>query len=710
MRWIILLVVFCTFSTVFAQVPDTLWTRTYGSNGNDTAEEVRQTVDGGFIIVGVTESNGSHAEDCYLIKTDGDGNTIWSRTYGVLNHNGGESVQQTSDGGFILAGWAYDVYSSGWDIYVVKTDTVGDTLWTRRYGSSFETDLAHSIQQTADGGYIIAGRTDSYGAGQADAYLVKTDNAGNTQWERTYGGGSADAARSVEQTSDGGYIVAGYTSSFGVHAQDAYLIRTNHVGDTLWTRTFGDLSYNYAHEVHQASDGGFIFAGYTQSGWDFYVVKTDYAGNTEWTRRYGGAQTDLAHAIWETQDGGYIVVGRTDTFGNADVYLIKIDNIGDEEWTRIYGGNSDDAARSVQQTDDGGYIVAGYTRSFGSGQDDFHLLRLSQDSQMRVLSPNGGEEWRILQNDTVRWSAPGYVSAIRIHLNRDYPQGTWEIIIDSTDNDGVEEVLVTDPLSSNCRVRVSKYDGSDFDISNSNFSIISSQGYLTLVDPLHPEGQILLWNAGVVECPRDTSRTFFLKNFGLDTTIVFAPTIMTGLDFSVGSNCPPSFIIAPGEISTCSLSVTFDPLDNGIHKDTILIITDAVNAQNGYLPIPLLGQQISTPATPQITIIPDGIDARLIWNPITESILGCPVTITAYLAFYSPNPDGPYYFNGYASDTTYTHSGVIRFADGMFYEMVAYAGSLQYLDSIILKSERLRPTLESMIQTQRELHPQLWNK
>jgi hypothetical protein len=363
--------------------PDTLWTRTYGGSGYDYAHSVQQTTDGGYIAAGRTTSFGADIENAYLVKMNSQGDTLWTHTYEDCEM--ALCIQQTTDGGYILAGETWSFGAGMTDFYLVKTDSQGDTLWTRTYGGS-NYDDALSVQQTTDGGYIVAGLTYSFGAGGGgDFYLVRTDSQGDTLWTRIYGGSSDDAASSVQQTNDGGYIVAGGTMSFGAGDYDFYLVKTGSHGDTLWTRTYGGNSYDYANSVQQTDDEGYIVAGCTYSfgagSYDCYLVKTDSQGDTLWTRTYGRSDYDFAWSVQQTTDGGYIVAGGTgwsSGAGSDDCYLVKTDSQGDTLWTRTYGGGYGEEALSVQQTIDGGYIMAGYTTSF-EGYSDFYLVKTGPD-------------------------------------------------------------------------------------------------------------------------------------------------------------------------------------------------------------------------------------------------------------------------------------------------------------------------------------------
>jgi hypothetical protein len=373
-------------STAFALDPgDTLWTRTYGGGTEDLAYSVQQTTDGGYIVAGYTDSFGAGVEDIWLLKTDANGDTVWSRTYGGNSTEEGWSVHQTSDGGYIIAGHTRSFGAGGADIYLVKTDANGDSLWTRTYGGT-QYDQAWCMQLTTDGGYIIGGYTESFGAGSGDIWLIKTDADGDTLWTRTYGGGQYDDAWDVQQTTDGGYIVAGQTRSFGVGSYDVWVLKTDANGDTLWARTYGGGDVDYGRSVQQTPDGGYIVAGYTRSfgagDMDIWLVKTEANGDTLWTRTYGGSSAEYLYSMQQTSDGGYILAGETMSFGAGvwDVYPVKTDSNGDTLWTRTYGGSGADYAYSVQETSDGGYVIAGGTMSFGAGRRDVWLLKLAGEA------------------------------------------------------------------------------------------------------------------------------------------------------------------------------------------------------------------------------------------------------------------------------------------------------------------------------------------
>ena len=360
--------------------PHVLWSQAYGGMESDEANAVLQCIDGGYIIAGQSYSFGAQG-DCYLVKTDGNGIVQWARTYGGYNNDWAYSVAQTSDRGYIFAGNTSSFGAGQWDAYLVKIDSLGNRQWTRTFGGA-EWDWTRCLKQTPDNGFILAGGTRSFGAGGYDCYLVKTDSLGNAQWTRTYGGGDDDEANFILLTSDGGYALTGRTASLGAGGTDMYFVKVDSIGNLQWARTYGGNGDEWALSACQTADGGYAIAGYTQSfgagQTDAYLVKTNSRGVVQWTRAYGGQDNDYVYSMQHTVDGGYILAGNTWSFGAGqwDVFLVKTDSTGRRIWTRTVGGANWDWARSIQQTSDGGYIMAGGTRSYGNGYTDFYVVRL----------------------------------------------------------------------------------------------------------------------------------------------------------------------------------------------------------------------------------------------------------------------------------------------------------------------------------------------
>jgi hypothetical protein len=387
--FIVFALLFLSSLPAAAQPPDTLWTHTYGGNDFDEGFSVRQTLDGGYIVIGSTFSLDLY--DVYLAKVNASGILVWQRRMGGINDEVGKSGQQTADGGYIVAGYTTSYGAGLYDIYLVKTDSLGNQIWQRTYGG-YNTEIGFYMQQTSDNGYIIIGYTDSYGAGSSDIYLIKTDTLGNPIWQRTFGGSNLDWGQGVHQTSDGGYIIVGSTESYGAGSEDVILIKTDGAGNQVWQRTYGGSNLDGGRSVQQTSDGGYIITGMTDSfgaGRQVYLVKTDASGNQLWQRTFGGSLVDWGSSVQQTSDGGYIIAGGTISYGmgQADVYLIKTDAAGNEIWHRVIGGSLDDGGNSVQQTADGGYIITGHTGSFGLGNYfDVFLIKTDADGNISPLS------------------------------------------------------------------------------------------------------------------------------------------------------------------------------------------------------------------------------------------------------------------------------------------------------------------------------------
>ncbi|MFZ8804371.1 MAG: hypothetical protein ACO2PO_15495, partial [Candidatus Calescibacterium sp.] len=299
---------------------------------------------------------------------------------GGSNDEAAYSIIQSSDGGYVVAGKTQSFGAGDYDMYVVKLNSYGSAQWTKTIGGSLS-DEARSIIQSSDGGFVVAGWTQSFGAGGYDMYIVKIDGSGDVEWTKTIGGTGNDYAYSIIQDLDGNYVVVGWSSSFGAGNNDIYVVKLDSAGNVLWTKTIGGSFNDVALSIIQSSDGGYVVAGYTRSfgagNDDIYVVKIDSSGNVLWTKTIGGNLNEQAFSIIQSSDGGYIIVGRTQSFGAGgyDVYVVKIDSSGNVLWTKTIGGGSNDEARSIIQSSDGGFVIAGHTQNFGAGLYDIYVMK-----------------------------------------------------------------------------------------------------------------------------------------------------------------------------------------------------------------------------------------------------------------------------------------------------------------------------------------------
>ncbi|MCD6161698.1 MAG: T9SS type A sorting domain-containing protein [candidate division Zixibacteria bacterium] len=389
---------------VLSQAPDTLWMRLIGGPNVDAAYSAVQTSDGGHVIVGYTYAHPDSNSELYVVRTDSYGVVDWEKIYGGSGDNWANSVDETSDGGYIIAGGTTSSGGEDSDIYLLKIDTAGRIIWESTIGGEFDED-ALSVCQTSDGGYIMTGWTNSFGAGEDDVYIVKTDSEGDTLWTKTFGYIFCDKAMSIIETTDGCYAAIGGTGYWGYYPTNAYLIKLDADGDSLWTRTYGGSWSDAGGAIIEASDGGYIFLGWTLSfnveGHDFYLVKVDSSGEQEFYRTYGGNEMDVGRSISLTSDGGYLLTGYTYSFGGwMDIYVIRTDSLGDTLWTDVIGGAGYDQGCFGYQCYDGGYIVGGSTQSFNARECDILLAKYASDQTAidRDIEFIAANEYSLYQN------------------------------------------------------------------------------------------------------------------------------------------------------------------------------------------------------------------------------------------------------------------------------------------------------------------------
>jgi hypothetical protein len=302
------------------------WTRTWGGSGEDAGYFVQKTRDGGFIVTGSTKSYSMGEELLWLLKTDSNGNLSWEKTFGGFVSSagdGGWSVNETLDGGYIVTGYTQSQGNGRKDLWLLKTDGQGNKIWDRTFGGR-DDDVGMSVLQSRDGGYIVAGRTASFTKGGDDIWLLKTDLLGNEQWNRTFGGNQDDAGFQVLELKDG-YALVGRTES-GSEEKKITLIKVNPDGRKRWERSYIGSS---ASSLQSTADGGYVIAGRIDSietGRDALIIKTDSAGLEEWSMTLGGRGDDIGTFVIQNRDGSYTMSGITDSYGmgREDVWLVKI--------------------------------------------------------------------------------------------------------------------------------------------------------------------------------------------------------------------------------------------------------------------------------------------------------------------------------------------------------------------------------------------------
>jgi hypothetical protein len=354
--------VLLVFSFLFAQSPDTLWTRTYGGSNVEYGFSVCETTDSGYVFVGRTHSFGN---DIYIVRTNIDGDTIWTRAYGRYGLDSGYSVIQCQDSGFVIAGGTY--IGAVQYIYILKVNADGDSLWANIYGG---VGYASSVCQAPDGGYAIAGEDTS------GAFLLKIDSNGDSLWMKSYGGFFAS---SIQPTPEGGFILTGCVWESLSESRDVYLIKTDASGDSLWTRACGWNNDDAGLSVKVTDDSGYIITGWMYQSFDecAHLVKTDSGGNVEWDKIYRSGPEQTGESVQQTADGGYIIAGHKRINSQHALLVIKTDSIGDTLWTRTYDGPEDDWGEEVVIAADSSYVIVGWTASFGGGICNVWLLKMS---------------------------------------------------------------------------------------------------------------------------------------------------------------------------------------------------------------------------------------------------------------------------------------------------------------------------------------------
>ena len=362
------------------------WTRVFGGNRIDQCFSVIQTKDQGYAFVGWTSSFGSGGTDVWLIKTDSAGNQIWNKTYGGIRRERGLSIQQTPEDGYIICGFSESYGKGLYDLWIVKTNEDGEEIWNKTYGGG-DYDYGLSIIITQDNNYIVTGYTSSFGSINCDFWLIKIDFDGNIIWDSRYGGSLCESGFEVLEIDDG-FIVTGYTESFGSGGYDAWVIKTDKSGNISWVKTYGGALEDVVRSIKETSDGGYILAGWTESSGsgnkDLWVFKIDYNGDILWEKTYGGVLDQGAYSIQKTNDNNFIIAGYSEIKDPSDFWLIKIDQLGRIIWQKTYGGILEDEAYCVKQTIDGGYIIGGWTRSFGAGREDIWLVKTDENGNSRT--------------------------------------------------------------------------------------------------------------------------------------------------------------------------------------------------------------------------------------------------------------------------------------------------------------------------------------
>jgi len=357
----------------------------------DKAYAITETSDGGYVFAGRYGTNGYGNADLYFAKLNAAGSPVWFKVYSGTSGDEAKAIKQLSDGSFIVAGYTWDFGTPSGTYYksiLIKLNPTGDTVWTKRFysqGILAPDGLGCSVDTTDDGGFVLAGKF-ANGANGNDFFIVKTNANGDSLWARKYGGSGSDIPRVVRKTTDGGFIIAGTTKSFGTNTAfgNIWLVKTNSTGDTTWTRVIGSTDAEECYSINETTDDGYILTG--RKGNDIYVVKTDRDGFQQWEKTYPHAgPNDVGRDIIQTSDGGYALAGlRTATHGYyllfpQLMYVLKMDKNGIKEWEKELGyDNSPNGSGGycIRETSDKGLIVAGFNQpdTAAGGSEDIRAF------------------------------------------------------------------------------------------------------------------------------------------------------------------------------------------------------------------------------------------------------------------------------------------------------------------------------------------------
>ena len=335
-----------------------------------------QTADGGYILTGHADDPVYTSTDIFLVKANSVGDTVWSKTYGDAAVDLSSKVMELGNGDYIVCG------NSSSDLYMLRVDANGNVIWSKNYGG-VGSDGANDCQPTSDGGFIAVGYTFAFGAGNRDFYVVKTNGNGDLEWAKAIGGPDFDNATAVVQTSDNGFLVLGDTKSYGAGNFDVYLVKLDNSGTIMWTKTYGDTEAELAKSILVTPAGDILITGYTQSAnssSEPFLLKLSDDGTVLWLKIYG-TEADFAQIVKQTADGGYIIAGFYLSFGLPgmevqNAILIKTDANGTVEWSGAYGGSGNDRAFNVEESTDGGYLLFGTVQTINNVQDwDTYLVK-----------------------------------------------------------------------------------------------------------------------------------------------------------------------------------------------------------------------------------------------------------------------------------------------------------------------------------------------
>ena len=353
-----------------AAYPQIEFIRTMGGADDDMAYSIVQGPNNGFAVAGATENFGNGGLDATMTTYDSAGVLQWVRTFGGVGNDNAEVIIRTADGGYAIAGYISSYGAGLADGFVRKFDKAWASQWAVTIGSA-QNDYLYDLIQTSTGEYVVTGRSEVTGAGERKAFIVKISSTGNLLWARVMGE-DEEVGQEVVEADDGGFVMAGVTSNYGAGLSDLYLTKFNNMGVHQWTKAMGGTNFESAASIVKCSDGGFALTGSTLSfgpgNGAILYAKFDAAGGYVFSRTIGGVTLDVNYAIINTSDGGYGLIGHTDEAADHDLLFIKFDDVWEHDWTRKLDVDGQTWGWSIIQTTNGWYAAAGHFRA-SEGED-----------------------------------------------------------------------------------------------------------------------------------------------------------------------------------------------------------------------------------------------------------------------------------------------------------------------------------------------------
>ncbi|MFZ5434235.1 MAG: hypothetical protein ACOZB3_10720 [Calditrichota bacterium] len=733
MNRLVIIFIFLGLSAIASAQPDSLWSHSFGGSGYERCYDIVAGLDGGYVLAGYTTSYGSGSNDGWLLKISENGDSLWSRTFGGDRYDVFQSIITTSDNHYVIVGLTAS-YGAGYPTYngfwMMKTTMNGDSVWSRVFGGTW-TDECYAVQETADGGFILAGGTKSYASPpnqKFDVWLLRTDANGDSLWSRNYLTANTELARDIVLADDGGFFIAGGKSN-SANYSNGWLIRTDSLGNIIWDTEVGGATSESFNSVVATPDGGCLAGGTypsTISYDDMWLVKFDADGDTLWTRTYGGSSFDQCNAVLQAGDG-YIAAGYFTNTG-YDFGLLKVDLNGDSVWRKDFlTADVSESGYAVMQAENSGYVMG------GQGAYDLFVLKTTADCVAPIAPTDLTASTDRCDAVELNWTDNsnnelGFIIE-RDAANLDTVLANVTTYLDNSTVPG--QSYSYSMRSYTCDVSIAS--NTEVGYHETLPSAIALAAADTVCDTVE-----LVWtisaNTDSIRLHRNDELWITLSastEFYLDTPtsggpyayyIVTSNQCGTSLDTAAAEvqvYLTPEVIASPvaaapqcdhievtwsrpaGSIEIYRIyrgGILFDSLTNPdptvTYSDYDIVIgveysyqVTAVNPACGETPLsPITAAtawSTQPPAAPEIVITSGSSDATIRWNPITETLDGCPLS-AGYLIYFAELETGPYWFLAFTTDTFHVHHDVVTYTDMMFYqvETIVQTASLLRLNDL----------------------------